>query len=120
MQLKCKEKKIRAVYGKGAMTDWMYQKCFAKLHAGEFSLEDAPRSSGPLDDDGDQTETLTKNNRRYTTQKVTDIFKISQSIKFLAGENSTTEPPMHSIKLLVKMENDFLANEIEFWVGSAF
>ena len=38
------QKKICAVYGEGAVTDWMRQKWFAKYHAGDFSLDDAPRS----------------------------------------------------------------------------
>ena len=42
MQLKHKEK-ICAVYGEGAVTDQMCQKWFAKFHAGDFSLDDAPR-----------------------------------------------------------------------------
>ena len=42
MQLKCK-KKIYAVYGEGAVTDWTCQKWFAKFHAGDFSLDDVPR-----------------------------------------------------------------------------
>ena len=39
MQLKCKNKKICAVYGEGAVTDRTCQKRFAKFHAGDFLLE---------------------------------------------------------------------------------
>ena len=35
----------------------MCQKWFAKFCAGDFSLDDAPRSDRPIDVDGDQTET---------------------------------------------------------------
>ena len=42
-QLKCK-KKMCAVYGEGAVTDGTRQKWFVKFHAGDFSLDDAPRS----------------------------------------------------------------------------
>ena len=42
-QLKCK-KKICAVYGEGAVTDGTCQKWFVKFQAGDFSLDDAPRS----------------------------------------------------------------------------
>ena len=38
-----KKKKICAVHGEGAVTDQMCQKWFAKFHAGDFSLDDAPR-----------------------------------------------------------------------------
>ena len=39
MQLK-RKKKICAVYGEGAVTDWTCQKWFVKFHAGDFSLDD--------------------------------------------------------------------------------
>ena len=41
------QKKICAVYGESAMTDRMCQKWFAKFHAGDFSLDDAPRLGRP-------------------------------------------------------------------------
>ena len=36
-------KKICAVYGEGAVTDQTCQKWFADFHAGDFSLDIAPR-----------------------------------------------------------------------------
>ena len=42
------QKKICVVYGEGAVTDQMYQKWFAKLHAGDFFLDDAPQSGRPV------------------------------------------------------------------------
>ena len=51
------QKKICAVYGEGAVTDRMCQKWFAKFRAGDFSLDNAPRSSRPVEVDGDQIET---------------------------------------------------------------
>ena len=33
------QKRICAVYGEGAVTDWMCQKWSAKFHAGDFSLD---------------------------------------------------------------------------------
>ena len=36
-------KKICAVYGEGAVTDQTCQKWFADFHAGDFSLDNAPR-----------------------------------------------------------------------------
>ena len=45
--------KICAVYGDGAVTDGMCQKWFARLRAGDFSLDDAPRSGRPVEVDSD-------------------------------------------------------------------
>ena len=42
------QKKICAMYGEGAVTDWMCQKWFVKSHAEDFSLDDAPQSSRPV------------------------------------------------------------------------
>ena len=55
------QKKICAVYGEGAVTDRTCQKWFAKFHAGDFSLDDAPRSGRPVEVDSHQTETLIEN-----------------------------------------------------------
>ena len=79
------------------MTDQMCGKGFAKLHAGDVSLDDVARSGRPAEVDRDQIETLTENNQRCTMQERADILKISKCIK-----------------LLVKMKNvslmHFLAN----------
>ena len=48
MQMKCKKEKLCTVCGEGAVTDQMYQKWFAKLHAGDFFLDDAPQSGRPV------------------------------------------------------------------------
>ena len=73
------QKKICAVYGEGAVTDWMCQKWFAKFCAGDCSLKDAPRSGRPIEVDSDQIETLIENNQCYTTQEIASILKISKS-----------------------------------------
>ena len=57
----------------------MCQKWFAKFQAGDFSLDDAPRSGRPVEVDSDQIETLIENNQRYTTREIADILKISKS-----------------------------------------
>ena len=59
--------RICAVYGEGAMTDRMCRKWFAQFCAGDFSLDDTPRSGRPTEVDSDQIETLIENNQRYTT-----------------------------------------------------
>ena len=61
------QKKICAVYGEDAVTDRTCQKWFAKFHARDFSLDDAPWSGRPVEVDSDQIETLIENNQRYTT-----------------------------------------------------
>ena len=53
-----RQKKICAVYGEGAVTDRTCQKWFAKFRAGDFSLDDVPRSGGPVEVESDQIETL--------------------------------------------------------------
>ena len=67
------------MYGEGAVTDRMRQKWFAKFCPGDFSLDDAPRLSRPVEVDSDQIETLTENNQRYTTREIAYILKISKS-----------------------------------------
>ena len=71
-------KMIGAVYGEGAVTDWMCQKEFAKFRAGDFSLDDALWSGRPVEVDSDQIETLIENNQHYTTQEIANILKISK------------------------------------------
>ena len=77
------KEKICAVYGEGAVTDRMCQKWFVKFHAWDFWLDDAPRLDRPVEVDGDQTETLIKNNQRYTTLEIANVLKISKSVKLL-------------------------------------
>ena len=75
-QLK-RKRKICAVYGEGAVTDRTCQKWFAKLCAGDFSLDDAPLSGRPVEVDSDQIKTLIENNQHYTTREIAGILKIS-------------------------------------------
>ena len=69
--------------GEGAVTDRKCQKWFVKFHAGDFSLDDAPRSGGPVEVDSNQIETLIENNQCYNMWGTADILKISKSIKLL-------------------------------------
>ena len=57
------QKKIFAVYGEGAVTDWRCPKWFVKFRAGDFSLDDAPWLGRLVDIDSDWIETLTENNQ---------------------------------------------------------
>ena len=42
------------MYGEGTVTDQTCQKWFAKFHAGDISLDDAPQSGRPVEVDSDQ------------------------------------------------------------------
>ena len=46
------------MYGEGAVTDQTCQKRFVKFHVGNFLLDDAPQSGGPVEVDNNQIETL--------------------------------------------------------------
>ena len=78
-----KKKKICVVYGVGAVNDEMCQKWFVKFCIGEFSLDDAPRSGGPVEVDSYQIETLTENSQHYRMWERADILQISKSRKLL-------------------------------------
>ena len=54
---------IFAAYGKGAVTDRMCQKQFAKFCAEDFSLDNAPQSGQPVKVDSNQIKTSTENNQ---------------------------------------------------------
>ena len=62
------QKKI-CVYREGAVTDWTCQKWFAKVCAGDFSLDDAPWLSRPVAVDSDEMETLIEKNQCYYHMK---------------------------------------------------
>ena len=49
----------------GKLADETCQKWFAKFRAGDFSLDDAPRSGRPVEIDSDQIETFIENNQLY-------------------------------------------------------
>ena len=67
-----------AVYGEGAVTGRTCQKWFVKFCAGDFLLDDAPWSGGPVEVDSDQIEALIENNQHYTMQELAEILKISK------------------------------------------
>ena len=69
--------------GEGAVTDPVHQKWFAKFHARDFSLDDGPRSSRPVELDSDQIRTWIENSQCYTLREMTNILKIFKSIKLL-------------------------------------
>ena len=67
------------MYGEGAVTDQTCQNWFEKFRAGDFSLDDAPRSGRLAEVDSDQIKTLIENNQRYTTREIAHILKIFKS-----------------------------------------
>ena len=71
------------MYGEGAVTDEKCQMWFVKFRAGDFSLDDDPRWGRLIEVDSNQIETLIENTQRYTMWEITDILKISKSIKLL-------------------------------------
>ena len=50
---------------------------FAKFHAGDFSLDEAPQSGRPVEVDSDQIETLIENNQSSILWEIADILKIT-------------------------------------------
>ena len=54
-----------------------------KLHAGDFSLDNAPQSGRPVETGSDQIKTLIENNRCYSMSGIANILRISKSIKLL-------------------------------------
>ena len=54
-------------------------KWFAKLHAEDFSLDDAPWSDRPVEVGSNQIETLIENSQCYTMLEIADTLSISES-----------------------------------------
>ena len=77
------QKKIWTVCEEGAVTDTTCQKWFVKFHAGNFSLDRAPRLGRPVVVESNLIKTLIENNQRYTTGEIANILKISKPIKLL-------------------------------------
>ena len=75
---KIKKEKICTVYGEGAVTDQMCEKCFTKFQARHFLLDDAPWWGRLVEVDNDQIKALTENNQHYITQKIAKILKMSK------------------------------------------
>lgn len=72
-------KKICAVYGEDAVNERTCRKWFAKFRAGNFVLDDAPRSGRPVEIDDDKIQTLIKDNPHYSTRMIAEILKVSQT-----------------------------------------
>ena len=57
----------------------MYQKQFLEFCAGDFLLDDFPRSGRPVEADSYQIKTLIENNQRHTMWGRANILKTSKS-----------------------------------------
>ena len=80
-QLKHKIKDVCSVWR--GCCDWQnVSTVVCEVPCGDFSLDDAPRSGGPVEADS-ETETLIDNNQHFITWEIADIFKIFRSIKVL-------------------------------------
>ena len=79
---------ICTVYEEDAATDWAFQKYFGKFQAGDFSQDDAPLSSRPVEVDSNQIETLTENKQHYTMQETANKLKTGKS----STENHLHQP----------------------------
>ena len=73
------QKQICAMYGEGAVTGLPGLKWFVKFHARDFSLDDTPWSSRPVEVDRDQIKTLIENNQSQTMQEIVSVLKVSKS-----------------------------------------
>ena len=71
------QKTICAVYGKCTEIDWMHQKWFDKICAGDFSQDDAPCSGRLVEVDSGQIKILIEKDPCYTMQQMAYTLKIS-------------------------------------------
>ena len=76
----------------------MYQKWFAKFHAGVILLDNAAWSSRPVQLDSDQIDALIEKDQHYTMWEIADILKIS---------NISVESHLHDLGYV---------NHFEVWV----
>ena len=79
MHLKCKRRFVLCV--RRCWDDRTCQKWFVKFCAGDFSLDDAPRSGRQVEIDHDQIKTRIENHQCSTMWEIADILKILKSIK---------------------------------------
>ena len=83
----------------------MCQKWYEKFHAGDFSLDDAPRSGRPVEADSDQIET---EQSTFTSQEVANILKMSKSVKLLVK--------MKNVSFILQKKLNKLFGQPSTWV----
>ena len=74
------QKMIYAAYEEGAVTEGTCQKWFAESRAGDFLLDDAPRSGRPVEVDSNQNETLIENSQPYAVWEAGSVLQVSKSV----------------------------------------
>ena len=91
-------------------------KVVCKFHARDFSLDNEPWSSRPVDTDSNQIETLTENKQHYTMQEIANKLKTVKS----STENHLHQPSYvycFDVWIPHKLSNKNLFNHI-FTCGS--
>ncbi|GBM47267.1 hypothetical protein AVEN_136856-1 [Araneus ventricosus] len=63
-------------YGDIALQERQCQRYVTKITAGNFYLNDAPRSGRPTEIDDDTIKALIESNHRYTTRKIAETLNI--------------------------------------------
>ncbi|XP_006145801.1 histone-lysine N-methyltransferase SETMAR-like [Tupaia chinensis] len=71
--------KLRRVYGDNALHERQCQGWFTKFRAGDFDLNDTPRSGRPAKVDDDKIKALIESNPRYTTREIAETLNIHHS-----------------------------------------
>ena len=79
-------------------------KGFAKLPAGDFSLNDASQLGRAVEVDNNRIKILIENNQYYGMWEIADILKISKSIKLLVKKKCVSFTKQDYM--------DFLANPV--------
>ncbi|XP_011883505.1 PREDICTED: histone-lysine N-methyltransferase SETMAR-like [Vollenhovia emeryi] len=71
--------KLRKVYGENALQERQCQRWFAKFRAGDFDVNDAPRSGRPVEVDDDQIKALIEANPHSTTRDIAESLNLHHS-----------------------------------------
>ncbi|CAK9827264.1 Histone-lysine N-methyltransferase SETMAR [Anthophora retusa] len=71
--------KLQKVYGESALKERQCQRWFKKFRAGDFDLNDTPRSGRPTEVDDDKIKALIESNKRYTTREIAEMLDIHHS-----------------------------------------
>lgn len=72
-------REISAVYGAEAITEKTCRRWFGRFHAGDFNLDDAPRSGRPTTIPDDKILGLIQSDPQLTTQEIADKFNICRT-----------------------------------------
>ena len=79
---------INRVYGEGSATERTCQRWFARFNSGDTTLEDKPRSGGPMEANDQALIDLLNDDRRQTTRELGEQLGLS---------HGTIENHLHSL-----------------------